>query len=180
MARWKTLSSRKGFVWDTTSRANPGNTSPEASDYANVGDDGVLANGTYDVTISELSPDTTYYFRSFGYDDVEDIYIYGSEQSFTTLAENFAIEGKIQIDSTNTEGANVTLLKHEDAAGTAQDSFENEATNDTTNATGDFSFVSLDGDRKYCVLATWTDTGNTYRSLQLPFLVPKDKNKSGA
>ena len=175
-----TLSSRKGFVYDTTSRGDPGDVSPETSDYANVEDEGVLENGTYDVTISDLSPDTTYYFRSFGYDDVEDVYTYGDELSFTTLAENFAIEGKVQLDSTNTEGANVTLLKHEDTAGTAQDSFENETTNDTTNATGDFSFVSLDGDRKYCVLATWTDAGNTYRSLQLPFLVPKDKNKSDA
>lgn len=174
------MSSRKGFVWDTTSRADPGDVSPELSDYANVEDDGVLANGTYDVVISNLSPNTTYYVRSFGYEDVEDVYVYGAEVSFSTLAANFSIEGKVQLDSTDTEGANVTLLKHEDSAGTAQDSFENEATNDTTNATGDFSFTALDGTRKYCVLATWTDTGNTYKSLQLPFLVPKDKNKSDA
>ena len=80
------MADRKGFVWDTTSRSDPTNTSPEASDYSNVEDVGVLANGAYAVAISSLPGSTTHYFRAFGYDESETQYIYGSELSFTTFA----------------------------------------------------------------------------------------------
>lgn len=80
------MSSRKGFVYDTTSRADPGDISPELSDYANVVDEGTLANGAYDSTITGLTASTTYYFRAFGYDDIEDDYVYGDELSFATPA----------------------------------------------------------------------------------------------
>lgn len=167
-------------MYDTTSRANPGNTSPELSDYTNVVDEGTLANGAYNSTITGLTASTTYYFRSFGYDDIEDLYVYGDELSFATLAPNYAIEGTVAKQGTATTGANVTLLKHQDSAGTAQDGFENEATNTVTPAGGAFSFDGLDGDRKYAVLSTWTDTGDRFRSNIKAFLDPTDKNKGGS
>ena len=78
------MTSRKGFVYDTTSRANPGNVSPEASDYPNVIDVGVLEDGTFNDSVTSLDSDETYYYRAFGYDDVEDLYVYGDEVSFST------------------------------------------------------------------------------------------------
>ena len=65
------MSSRKGFVYDTTSRADPGDVSPEASDYVNVEDVGVLENGTFQANITGLTSDTTYYYRAFGSDGAE-------------------------------------------------------------------------------------------------------------
>ena len=76
------MATRKGFVWDTTSRSNPGDVSPETSDYANVEDVGVLEDGTFSETLAGLTPNTTYYYRGFGYDETE--YLYGAEVSFTT------------------------------------------------------------------------------------------------
>ena len=77
------MSSRKGFVYDTTSRADPGDVSPEASDYVDVEDVGVLENGTFQANITGLTAETTYYYRAFTYDEAE--YKYGAEVSFTTL-----------------------------------------------------------------------------------------------
>ena len=79
------MASRKGFVYDTESRVDPGNTSPELSDYSNVVDEGILVNGVFDSNVSNLTPNTTYYYRAFGYDDSSDTYIYGDELNFTTL-----------------------------------------------------------------------------------------------
>ena len=78
--------SRKGFVYDVESRANPNNMSPELSDYTNVVDVGILDNGPYAESVTGLTDNTTYYYRAFGYDDVEDLYIYGAEETFTTDA----------------------------------------------------------------------------------------------
>lgn len=75
---------RKGFVYDTVSRANPGSTSPELSEYSTVVNVGILENGTFSNSVTGLTPETTYYYRAYGYDDVNDIYIYGTEVSFTT------------------------------------------------------------------------------------------------
>lgn len=80
------MASRKGFVYDVESRANPGNTSPELSTYLNVLDVGLLENGPFNTLVEGLSANTTYYYRAFGYDDVEDLYVYGEEVSFTTDA----------------------------------------------------------------------------------------------
>lgn len=86
--------SRKGFVYDTTSRSTPSSaTSPEASLYANVEDDGLLVNGAFDVALSGLSLNTTYYFRAFGYDETD--YFWGDELSFNTLnPETFTVDDR--------------------------------------------------------------------------------------
>ena len=52
------------------------------SDYTNVVDVGVLENSTFSETLTGLTPNTTYYYRGFGYDETE--YLYGAEVSFTT------------------------------------------------------------------------------------------------
>ena len=79
------MATRKGFVYDTQTRTEPSSTtSPETSDYSNVEDVGILENGSYFKDIAGLNDDTTYYYRAFGYDDVEDEYYYGEEESFNT------------------------------------------------------------------------------------------------
>lgn len=78
------MTSRKGFVYDTTTHADPGNVSPELSDYATVLDVGLLADGTFNDSVTGLDSNETYYYRAFGYDDVEDLYVYGDEVSFST------------------------------------------------------------------------------------------------
>ena len=95
------------------------NISPEASDYANVVDEGILENGTFDTSVSGLTPDTTYYYRAFGYDG--ETYIYGDEVQFTTplLAiirktrriRNIGTEGEgtltLEVISINTDEVNL-------------------------------------------------------------------------
>lgn len=75
-----------GFVWDTTSRADPGNTAPAASAYANnwtIGA-GSYAEGSFShATGAVLVAGTTYYVRfasqnSVGWD-------YGDEYEFSTV-----------------------------------------------------------------------------------------------
>lgn len=79
------MATRKGFIYDTTTRAEPSSsTSPEASLYSNVVDDGLLVNGVFDSDVLGLTPSTTYYYRAFGYDETD--YYYGEEVTFTTLS----------------------------------------------------------------------------------------------
>ena len=73
---------KKGFVWDTESKEDPGDTSPENSNYSNVVDKGDLVDGEFNYNLTELDPDNEYYYRAFGYDGEE--YIYGEQKSFQT------------------------------------------------------------------------------------------------
>jgi hypothetical protein len=79
------MTTRKGFVYDTTSHDNPENISPESSDYEFVVDVGGLEDGEFEETVLNLESNTTYFYRAFGYD--EETYIYGDEESFTTLKD---------------------------------------------------------------------------------------------
>ena len=113
------MTSRKGFVWDTTSRANPGDVSPEASDYENIVDVGVLEDGTFNDVISDLDANEVYYYRAFGYDDIEEEYIYGEEVSFQTppIAE-ITTEPVTNIDVTSaTFNGDVTELNSPNVVG---------------------------------------------------------------
>lgn len=75
-----------GFVWDTTSRADPGNTAPTASAYANSWENGSgVAEGTYynHPTGAGLAADTIYYFRTAA--ENSQGWAYGDEESFETI-----------------------------------------------------------------------------------------------
>lgn len=73
----------RGFVWDTVSRSNPGNTAPGSSAYANTAASGTAGLGSYSQSISSLNPGTTYYARAYATNATETVY--GSEVSLLTL-----------------------------------------------------------------------------------------------
>lgn len=98
--------SRKGFVYDTVSRGDPGDVSPELSSYANVVDSGLLENGVFSVSLSGLSSNTGYFFRSFGYND--EVYSYGDEKYFKTLTYQVPSVGSVVVDSTSFDGVSLT------------------------------------------------------------------------
>lgn len=72
-----------GFVWDTTARADPGNTAPESTAYGNYW----KAGGSHGVGaishVATVLPRTTYYFRACAHNSSG--WVYSSvEQTFTT------------------------------------------------------------------------------------------------
>lgn len=74
----------RGFVYDTTSRTDPGNTSPAASDYPNVKNEtGTYSTGAFSLTITGLDNATKYYVRAYAKNS--EGYSYGDEVNFTTL-----------------------------------------------------------------------------------------------
>jgi hypothetical protein len=78
---------RRGFVFSETSRSDPGNTSPAASDYEYVADEyGDFDVGQFELLITGISQNTTYYVRAFGQNTAG--YAYGDEQDFLTLEGN--------------------------------------------------------------------------------------------
>lgn len=78
---------RRGFVWSTTSRNDPGDQSPGDSTYEdNVSQSGSFDTGTFSLSISGLDPGETYYYRAFA--ENSEGFAYGDEESFTTLPES--------------------------------------------------------------------------------------------
>lgn len=74
----------RGFVYDTVSRALPGNVAPGASGYASTaGDTGTFTEGTFNEPITGLSQNTTYYARAYAQNSVG--YRYSDELTFSTL-----------------------------------------------------------------------------------------------
>src|SRR5690606_26227023 len=52
----------RGFVYDTSSHADPGDVAPDDSDYASFTlESGTFGTGVFDDAIASLTPDTTYY-----------------------------------------------------------------------------------------------------------------------
>ena len=74
----------RGFVYDTVSRALPGNVAPASSGYASTaGDTGTFTEGTFNEPITGLSQNTTYYARAYAQNSVG--YRYSDELTFSTL-----------------------------------------------------------------------------------------------
>lgn len=79
--------SERGFVYSTTSRTDPGNTSPAASAYESaVNEAGTFSTGAYSLPITGLAEGTTYYTRAYAQNS--EGYSYGDEVSFVTNAES--------------------------------------------------------------------------------------------
>jgi hypothetical protein len=76
-----------GFVWDTISKTDPGNVSPDLqTEYTfYVTDTGNYAVGDFSLILSLLQPNTLYYYRAVARNSAG--YRYGSEVTFTTEAE---------------------------------------------------------------------------------------------
>lgn len=74
---------KRGIVWDTTSRSDPGNTAPASSAYANYAEDtGTYSTGAFTKGLTGLAEGTTYYVRAYSYNSLG--YSYGAEVSFKT------------------------------------------------------------------------------------------------
>jgi len=76
---------KRGFVYDTTSRGDPGDTAPGDSDYTSyVEDTGSYATGSFTKTLTGLTNGLTYYVRAYAHGDTEG-YAYGDEVSFINI-----------------------------------------------------------------------------------------------
>lgn len=72
----------RGFVWDTSSYGDPGNTPPSSASYNDDWtESGTFGTGTYSHT-ETLNDGTTYYYRACAKNEVG--WVYGDEVSFTT------------------------------------------------------------------------------------------------
>jgi len=96
---------KRGFVWDTTSRANPGNVAPPAT-YANSWTEtGSFGVGSFSHEITGLAELTTYYFRSCAYSPTPDTWGYGDEREFFVGEEGkIYLEIRPDLDETRIRG----------------------------------------------------------------------------
>jgi len=99
---------QRGFVWDTSSHGDPGNTAPVASGYANNWTEaGLFGTGTFSQGESGLNKGDVYYYRACSHNSVG--WSYGSEETFLTKPDAptgftaTAISGS-QIDLSWTKG----------------------------------------------------------------------------
>lgn len=74
----------RGFVWDTSTQADPGNTDPSASSYGDYWTEATASTGTFTHLITGLVPRTTYYTRATA--NTTAFWVYSDEINFTTLA----------------------------------------------------------------------------------------------
>lgn len=74
----------QGFVYDTVSRALPGNVAPGSSGYANSADTtGSFSSGAFTKAITGLAKNSTFFMRAYAHNSAG--YAYGGEVSFTVL-----------------------------------------------------------------------------------------------
>jgi hypothetical protein len=75
---------KRGVVYSTTSRSNPGNVSPATSSYEFSSEStGSFSTGAFTQSMTGLISRTTYYVRAYSYNT--NGYSYGDEVSFTTI-----------------------------------------------------------------------------------------------
>ena len=75
---------KRGFVWGTVTKTDPGNTAPASTEYDDfVSTDGDFSTGTFTGVIDGLLRNTAYYVRAFAKNGAG--YSYGDEVSFTTI-----------------------------------------------------------------------------------------------
>ncbi len=107
----------RGFVWDTTSHADPGDTAPAASGYAsNWTEAGSFGAVAFNHGITALSKGTKYYLRACAQNS--EGWSYGDEVEFLTRPDEpsaftATATGSTQIDLawTKGEGANRTMVR---------------------------------------------------------------------
>jgi len=83
----------RGFVYSKTSRADPGNASPAASDYENVvNETGTFGTGAFNLTMTGIDAGVVYYTRAYAKNSAG--YSYGDEVAFfiDTSSTSFAIK----------------------------------------------------------------------------------------
>jgi hypothetical protein len=90
----------QGFVVDTSSHENPGNTDPITSGYTyHVAEIGKFGTGPFSIKISGLKPGTKYYNRACAHNIAG--WGYGNEVEFTTKKEGAwnKITSYLELDS---------------------------------------------------------------------------------
>ncbi|MBA7624193.1 hypothetical protein ES703_31600 [subsurface metagenome] len=79
------LADFRGFVWDTVSRLDPGNTPPASTNYSDYWTEpGSFSLGTFFRVVGGLVSGQTYYFRACAHNEAG--WSYGNEKSFATPA----------------------------------------------------------------------------------------------
>lgn len=109
----------RGFVWGTTSIADPvGNVTPAASGYDLWWtESGNFGNGTFSHNVDSLSPGTCYYFRAYGLNTYG--HNYGSELYFVTkpmppvgLTATAGNDTTVTLTWTMGQGADYIIIRH--------------------------------------------------------------------
>jgi hypothetical protein len=81
---------RRGFVYDLSSKSAPGNVRPELSGYSFFADEkGSFINGEFDIYLSNLSKNSTYYIRAFCQN--KEGFSYGEEIFADTLPNYYPV-----------------------------------------------------------------------------------------
>ena len=89
----------RGFVWDTVSRADPGDVAPDASGYSMYWvETGSFGLGAFFKAISGLHPGPTYYFRAAGRNN-SGKWDYGEELSFQCVGTQLTEEQTMITDA---------------------------------------------------------------------------------
>jgi len=89
----------RGFVVDTSSHGDPGNTSPTSSGYAfQITESGSFRSGAFSIEGSGLKPGTTYYYRACAHNLAG--WSYGDEKTFTTKRKGlwYRITSYLELD----------------------------------------------------------------------------------
>jgi len=95
----------RGFVWETSSLEDPGDTQPSSSSYSDYWtESGSFSTGTFNHGITSLNPGVTYYFRAFAHNTAG--WSYGSELNFTTdaIPPNVTTQSATDITTTSAIG----------------------------------------------------------------------------
>lgn len=93
----------RGFVYDTVSRVNPGNTTPPATYANNWTEGGTFGEGSFDYNLMGLVQGQLYYFRAFAHNSQG--WDYGDELQVQTLDDP-----EIQTNTANNIGYNSAQL----------------------------------------------------------------------
>lgn len=105
----------QGVVYDTVTRALPGNVAPGSSGYASSLDAaGSFSAGAFTKSLTGLTKNTTYFYRAYTHNSAG--YSYGSEVSFALLPSTPLIDALSDtntsfVDGTSTKGDDKLLLE---------------------------------------------------------------------
>jgi hypothetical protein len=143
----------RGFVYDTSSYSDPGDTSPASSNYSNVQNEtGTYSTGTFSLTISGLTSGQTYYVRAYAKNDQG--YSYGDEVVF--VADEISDTDTLDADFDGTTSN--TYVSNDEISLSASVSLED--TESFESSLGDWT-LGTDDDQDWIRDASGTPSSNT-------------------
>lgn len=152
----------RGFVYGLSSESNPGNVPPGSTGYDSyTSESGTFGTGVFDLSISSLTAETTYYVRAFAQNS--EGYTYGDEVSFSSLPIPYAISGTVTLSGVPVEGAIVRCIRQSD----------NFALPDVeTDSSGNYIFEELDEEELYHIAVEYTSGDLKYNAKSLWDVAP--------